>query len=150
KSVKFEAAHRENRLTNIHGNNSLFGSIGTLYAYSEKIKATGSSVFLRGTTCIDPLSAILFGGEIKINKYSNIIVDEWLKFSGDNYAINLTNELKFFLERCLTQVYEKLEVSRKDFRLAGQLDHEDEKVKVRLVRGIVEVLENIERDSQER
>ncbi|CAG8644080.1 14956_t:CDS:2 [Acaulospora morrowiae] len=150
KSVKFEAAHRENRPTNIHSNNSLFGSIGTLYAYSEKSKATGSSVFLRGTTCIDPLSAILFGGEIKINKDSNLIVDEWLKFSGDSYVINLTNELKFFLERCLTQVYERLEVSRKDFRLAGQLDHEDEKVKVRLVRGIVEVLENIERDSQER
>ncbi|CAG8500842.1 2296_t:CDS:2 [Diversispora eburnea] len=135
---------------------NLDSPIGTLYAFSEKVKATGSSIFLRGTTRVDPLSVILFGGAVETKRENdtlNLVVDDWIKFKGDEYALNLTVYLKNYLEQCLTQVFERLEVSHSNVRrggkLAGQLRREDEMVKNRLVQGLAEVLESAEQDQLE-
>ncbi|CAG8438833.1 4023_t:CDS:2 [Dentiscutata heterogama] len=134
---------------------NLIAPIGTLYAYSSKVKASGHQVFLRSTTRIDPLSTILFGGEIRSNQSNNfnLIVDDWLQFSGENNSFTLVNKLKILLDQCLTRIYEKLEVtqmnannmSQHKYVTAGKSDDIDE-VKIMLVRGIVEVLENADRD----
>ncbi|KAF0446854.1 P-loop containing nucleoside triphosphate hydrolase protein [Gigaspora margarita] len=136
---------------------NLIAPIGTLYAYSSKVKASGHQVFLRSTTRIDPLSTILFGGEIRtsnqLNNF-NLIVDDWLQFNGENSSFAFVNKLKILLDRCLTRIYEKLEVTQMSANnisqhkhiMAGKPDDTDEQVKIMLVRGIVEVLENADRD----
>ncbi|CAG8746241.1 11284_t:CDS:2, partial [Racocetra fulgida] len=133
---------------------NLIAPIGTLYAYSSKVKTSGQQVFLRSTTRIDPLSTILFGGEIRTSSQSNnfLIVDDWLQFIGENSSFALVNKLKILLDRCLTRIYEKLEVTQLNgnnmpqHTAENKSDDIDKQIKVILVRGIVEVLENSDRD----
>ncbi|CAG8546521.1 29213_t:CDS:2, partial [Racocetra persica] len=133
---------------------NLIAPIGTLYAYSSKVKTSGQQVFLRSTTRIDPLSTILFGGEIRTSSQSNnfLIVDDWLQFIGENSSFALVNKLKILLDRCLTRIYEKLEVTQLNGNNTPQhtaenkSDDIDKQIKIMLVRGIVEVLENSDRD----
>ncbi|GBC09856.1 hypothetical protein RclHR1_09170004 [Rhizophagus clarus] len=143
---------------------SLFAPIGTLYAYSTKIKKSGKQIYLRSTTRIDPLSVILFGGETKLRQQNDsllLTIDEWLPFGGNGKVIELVNKLKFLLENCLAQVYERLDtnvnnsnnsafVQSDKLNLAGKLDDDDEKVKAKLVRGIVEILDRLDHDSVEK
>ncbi|CAB4409095.1 unnamed protein product [Rhizophagus irregularis] len=137
---------------------SLFAPIGTLYAYSTKIKKSGKQIYLRSTTRIDPLSVILFGGETKQNDSLLLTIDEWLTFCGNGKVIESMNKLKLLLENCLAQVYERLDtnvnnsnnsafVQNNKLNLAGKLDEDDEKDKAKLVRGIVEILDKLEHDS---
>ncbi|RIA89321.1 P-loop containing nucleoside triphosphate hydrolase protein [Glomus cerebriforme] len=140
---------------------SLFAPIGTLYAYSTKIKTSGQQVYLRSTTRIDPLSVILFGGEIKLRQQNNCLlltIDEWLQFGGNDKVIKLANKLKYFLENCLAQVYERLDTNVNNnnnnstltqndkLNLAGKLNENNEKIKDKLVRGIVEILDRLDND----
>jgi len=163
KAIKLSAAIRNNRDNGAmggesDGNLNLFAPIGTLYAYSTKVKTSGHQVYLCNTTRIDPLSVILFGGEIKLEQQSNnlfLTIDEWLQFGGNDKAIELAGKLKHFLENCLAQVYKRLDTSVNNHNnsaltrdnLAGKLDEGDEKVKAKLVGGIVEVLDKLDRDS---
>jgi ATP-dependent RNA helicase DHX36 len=140
---------------------SLFAPIGTLYAYSTKIKKSGKQIYLRSTTRIDPLSVILFGGETKLRQQNDgllLTIDEWLPFGGNVKVIESVNKLKLLLENCLAQVYERLDtnvnnsnnsafVQSNKPNLAGKLDEDDEKVKAKLVRGIVEILDRLDHDS---
>ncbi|CAI2176979.1 19853_t:CDS:1 [Funneliformis geosporum] len=162
RAIKLAAALRnDSGSMRIESNENLFAPVGTLYAYSTKVKTSGQQVYLRNTTRINPLSVVLFGGEIKLGQQSNsnnllLTIDEWLQFGGNDKVIELASKLKFFLENCLAQVYERLDTNvnhnnpASQNNLAGKLDEKDEKVKDRLIEGIVEVLDQLDRDSVEK
>jgi ATP-dependent RNA helicase DHX36 len=163
RAAKLAATARNYRIGNgnigSESDESLFAPIGTLYAYSTKIKTSGQQIYLRSTTRIDPLSVILFGGEIKLRQQNNTLlltIDEWLQFDGNDKVIELTNKLKHLLENCLAQVYGRLDTNvnnnnnsdliHSKLNLAGKLDEDDEKVKAKLIRGIVEILDKLDRE----
>ncbi|CAG8442212.1 2171_t:CDS:1 [Funneliformis caledonium] len=164
RAIKLTAALRnDNGNTRIESDENLFAPEGTLYAYSTKVKTSGQQVYLRNTTRINPFSVVLFGGEIKLGQQSSsssnvlLTIDEWLQFGGNDKVIELASKLKNFLENCLAQVYERLDTSvnhnnpaSAQNNLAGKLDEKDEKVKDRLISGIVEVLDKLDRNSVEK
>ncbi|CAG8473691.1 6928_t:CDS:1 [Paraglomus occultum] len=139
-------------------------AVGTLYAYSTKVKSSGQQqVFLRDTTKIDPLSVVLFGGETELLQKGDItlLMDEWLQFTGGPKSIRLTSQLKYLLERCLSRIYDQLDVKSHKGSAVNNNDDDDanqsfdadslslgcnERATTRLVQGIAELLDQIDRD----
>ncbi|CAG8433761.1 11082_t:CDS:2 [Ambispora gerdemannii] len=147
---------------------------GTLYAYSEKVKSTNSQIFLRDITRVDPLSVILFGGKSVLvcnDRSAQIIIEEWLKFDGHERVLSHTATLKSMLDRCLTNVYQRLENQnwtknkrrnsfndpyfmyddryKNDPYSAYYNYDDDEKVKYFLVNGIADILISLNQDMKE-
>nr|CAG8476028.1 14334_t:CDS:2 [Entrophospora candida] len=128
---------------------------GTLFVYSNKIKTNGQ-VYLHDTTCIDPFSVIIFGGEVNIKGIQNnliLTIDDWLHFNDDEKTINLIINLKYLLEQSLTKLYEQLGVEEDynnnrsyNYGIVDRLNTDDEMCKLKLViKGVVELLELLDK-----
>ncbi|KAG9287909.1 hypothetical protein G9A89_017504 [Geosiphon pyriformis] len=142
-SVNFASKSSSRQKTKASNNDQGFLP-GTLFAYTSKTKTIDQQVFIRDITRIDPLSAVLFGGEITSQKDKRLVltVDEWLRFTGSNNTLNNVTTLKNLLDHCLTEVYQ-------GFGRFSRPSNVDEKVKNRLVEGIAEVIHELDQDIKE-
>lgn len=85
-----------------------YSTTGTLYSYSTKVKTSSQQVYLRNTTKMDAMAIALFGGKMRFREGGPLIVDDWLRLSGDTYILDLVDELKWVLDRALSGLWERL------------------------------------------
>lgn len=73
--------------------------IGSLYAFSTKVRTGETQIFLRNTTRLDPMSILLFAGENDVESvgYNQLVVDEWWKFNGSERTIRTLRSLRELL-----------------------------------------------------
>ncbi|CAK3819572.1 ATP-dependent RNA helicase DHX36 [Lecanosticta acicola] len=110
-----------------------------LFTYNVLAKAaTGDSLFMRESTRVTPLMALLFGGKLETSNWSRLVMDEWLPFKirclDWKYGTQLTLEFKKALGRMLNGAFQDLSEVRDGQSLA------DDPVREKFVSGLVELL----------
>ncbi|KAF9428302.1 hypothetical protein BGZ94_002850 [Podila epigama] len=80
--------------------------IGSMYAFSSKVRTGETQIFLRNTTRLDPMAILLFAGEndVEAAGYNQLVVDEWWKFNGSERTIRTLRSLR----ELLTDGFEKM------------------------------------------
>ncbi|KAG5520242.1 hypothetical protein PMAC_001320 [Pneumocystis sp. 'macacae'] len=81
---------------------------GTLYVFTSKSKTDSSSTLtLRDTTLLTPLSVLLFGGKLSYD-HNIIKVDDWLPFYIGNTQSSIIQEFSGYIDKVLVQIFNKL------------------------------------------
>lgn len=83
---------------------------GTLFCYSEVYRTVQGAPCLRETTKVQPLQAIIFGGDVTLElvRSMEIHMDGWLRFQGTPRAVRLCANLKAQLDKSLEQAFDRL------------------------------------------
>ncbi|KAG0267920.1 hypothetical protein DFQ27_007902 [Actinomortierella ambigua] len=83
--------------------------IGTLLAFSTKVRTSETQIFLRNTTRLDPLSILLFAGggenEVEVVGQNQIVVDRWWKFNGPERTIRTMRSLREMMTDGLEKLF---------------------------------------------
>ena len=92
--------------TQVHPANTLF-AFSTLASSAE-----GATLFLRSTTKVTPLMALLFGGMVHMPEPGQLTIDDWMPFSIEgmerDFGAKLLLEFRKALERVLQRAYASL------------------------------------------
>ncbi|KAK0965438.1 hypothetical protein LTR91_018010 [Friedmanniomyces endolithicus] len=115
---------------------------GALFAYSTMGRSNdGSSLFMRDSTLVSPLKAVLFGGKLHMSSYKRLDMDEWVPFyvQADNrqYATKLILEFRKALNRVLVSAFRAL--ANTDTR--GGSAFVDDALRENFAQKVVEVLD---------
>ncbi|TKA70431.1 hypothetical protein B0A55_07894 [Friedmanniomyces simplex] len=86
---------------------------GALFAYSTMGRSNdGSSLFMRESTLVSPLKAVLFGGKLHMSRYNRLDMDEWMPLfvqaHDRQYATKLILEFRKALNRVLNYAFRSL------------------------------------------
>jgi len=86
---------------------------GTMYAYSTLSRsADGNTLFLKDSTQVTPLMAVLFGGQLRMTGHGRLEMEEWLPFfvkSDDRrHSTRLLLEFRKALDRVLNDAFGSL------------------------------------------
>lgn len=91
-----------------------------IYAYSEKRRNTTTggpaTTYLVNTTRLDPLVYLMFGAYNAKVTSRGLECDEWLPIVGDVDALDVTERLKTYMDKCFLRVYEGIVASRRRSR----------------------------------
>lgn len=117
-------------------------SYGTLFAYSSLSRSTdGNTLFLRDSTHVTPLMAVLFGGQLRMTGDGRLEMDEWLPFfvkaSDRQFSTRLILEFRKALDRVLNSAFSSLS-DLKDGRTA---DLTSDPMREKFTNRVVEVLQ---------
>ena len=88
--------------------------LGTLFTYNTLAKSNdGKSLFLRDSTQITPLMAVLFGGQLRMTQDAKLEMDDWLPFfvkaTDRQFTTKLILEFRKALDRVLHRGFRSLE-----------------------------------------
>ena len=113
----------------------------SLFTFGELAKsAEGGSLFLRDTTKVTPLMALLFGGQLRMTQTGRLEMDDWLPFfirsSDQHFATKMILEFRKGLDRVLYRAFHSLENVTPDN--AGQFS--DDPVREKFVNEVVHIL----------
>ncbi|KAF2209632.1 hypothetical protein CERZMDRAFT_46834 [Cercospora zeae-maydis SCOH1-5] len=111
-----------------------------LYAFNSLSRSlTGDTLYMRDTTSVTPLMAILFGGRLTTKTYHTLTMDKWLPFSikalNTEFAVRLMLEFRKAKDRMLFCAYRDL--SGLDRRSRGLLEDPARQI---FADGVVDVL----------
>ncbi|KAF9972451.1 hypothetical protein BGZ73_004433 [Actinomortierella ambigua] len=100
----------EKHLLNLRGPMEFAESeIGTLFAFSTKVRTSETQIFLRNTTRLDPLSILLFAGggenEVEVVGQNQLVVDRWWKFNGPERTIRTMRTLREMMTDGLEKLF---------------------------------------------
>ncbi|KAG0241958.1 hypothetical protein BGW41_005123 [Actinomortierella wolfii] len=83
--------------------------VGTLFAFSTKVRTSETQIFLRNTTRLDPLSILLFAGggenEVEVVGQNQLVVDRWWKFNGPERTIRTMRSLREMMTDGLEKLF---------------------------------------------
>lgn len=114
-----------------------------LYAYESLRKTVdGKTMFMKDTTLVQPLQAMLFGGKVKLQaESSKLTLDDWLPFRIENleplFAARMVLEFRKALDRMLNGAFNSL----RDVREGEGVTIADDPVRDGFVGTMVKVLE---------
>ncbi|EMC92762.1 hypothetical protein BAUCODRAFT_261696 [Baudoinia panamericana UAMH 10762] len=86
---------------------------GTLFAFSSLSQSNdGKCIFMRDSTMVSPLTAVLFGGRLQMSDSIRLSMDDWLPFfvqaSDRQFATKLLLEFRKALDRVLNNAFRDL------------------------------------------
>ncbi|CAK1360530.1 unnamed protein product [Cercospora beticola] len=133
--------------TNVHKRDSPSEN-DQIFAYNSLSRSlTGDTLYMRDTTLVTPLMAILFGGRLETKTYKTLTMDEWLPFSikalNNEFAVRLLLEFRKAKDRMLFGVYNDL--SDLDKRQRGLLEDPAREI---FANGLVDVLKSVNEDEK--
>ena len=108
-----------------------------VYAYNTLARSVnGDNLFMRDTTLITPLIALLFGGRLQTRAWKTLIMDDWLPFSPNalntEFAVRLLLEFRKAKDRMLYGAFKDLSDPRR-----GMIQDEAREI---FASGLVDVL----------
>ncbi|PPJ60520.1 hypothetical protein CBER1_03191 [Cercospora berteroae] len=133
--------------TNVHKRDSP-AEHDQIFAYNSLSRShAGDSLYMRDTTLVTPLMAILFGGHLQTKTYKTLTMDDWLPFSikalNNEFAVRLLLEFRKAKDRMLFGVYNDLSDLNK--RQRGLLEDPAREI---FANGLVDVLKSVDADEK--
>lgn len=115
---------------------------GTLFTYSTLARSNDSNtLFMRDSTYVTPLMAILFGGQLRTTSAGGLEIDRWLPFSvkaaDREFISKLVLEFRKALDRVLNSAFRSLS----DLEPGQQGSLGQDPIQERFVERLIEVLD---------